>query len=77
MTKNEFRFLDELKRLDDLQLGMIAPGHAVKNPEDTRARLLERGYIRIEGDSKILGWPILSLTTRGLRAWQSYLRARM
>jgi len=63
MTGDEYRYLMDLKSLDDIRLGMRWPSIAVRHPEVTQERLVERGWVRNEGD-------FVTLRTAGLRAIQ-------
>ena len=67
MTKDEIQYLEDLKGLDDIHLGMALPSAAVKRPTEIRDRLLKRGWIWVSG-KKAFGEPIVFLGTHGLRA---------
>lgn len=79
MTKDEYRYLLDLKGLDDIGQGMLAPSVAVRRPEVVRDRLLWRGYIYREHDVTVIGpviFPAVYLSTKGLRALQREARRR-
>lgn len=67
MTGDEYRYLMDLKSLDDIRLGMRAPSMAVKHPAETQARCIERGWVRFEDD---YAGGFCTLRTAGLRAIQ-------
>ena len=72
MTLQQFLYLRDLKRLDDIQLGMLAPSVEILRPEKVRSQCVDRGWIRLEVDEvRIYTYvPVAYLTTSGLRAWQ-------
>ena len=69
MTKDEFAYLDCVKGLDDIQLGMFWPSNSVKNPLKTRDRLADKKWIRVVDENHTCGEEVVYLTTRGLKAW--------
>ena len=76
LRKAEWMFLRDLKALDDIQLGMLAPSAAteeqMRKDRLTAIRLDIKGYIRTEPPPDQEGpWAcIYYLTTKGLRAVQ-------
>lgn len=67
MTKDEQQYLEDLKRLDDISLGMVLPSIKVREPMQVRDRLMARKWIHTRGQ-KVFGEPVVFLSTRGLRA---------
>jgi hypothetical protein len=71
MTRNEYRYMLDLKSLDDIRLGMRAPSMAVKHPVQTQERCIARGWVRFEPDD---AGGFVTLRTAGYRALQREFR---
>jgi len=72
MTKGQFRFLSDVKELDDIQLGCLAVKFSVGSKK-LRAHLenqcIARRWIRTEPRDDI--WlRTMYFTSRGLRSWR-------
>ena len=72
MTQGQFRFLTDVKELDDLQLGCLDVRLSVGKKEQRvklKKQCEERGWIRLELRDDI--WvDTIYLTSRGLRSWR-------
>ncbi len=71
MTPGQFRFLSDVKELDDMQLGCLAVRLSIGKKTERaklKAQCLQRRWIRLEGRDDV--WiDTIYLTTRGLRSW--------
>ena len=72
MTKEQYYFLDDLRGLDEIHLGMLFPSIRVRRHRAYHVATLcyRRGWIRVEEHTD--GKPVFHLRTRGLRALQRY-----
>jgi len=72
MTAGQFRYLTDVKHLDDIQLGCLDVRLSVgKKAQRYKLKMqcLHRGWIRLEPRDDI--WvDTIYLTTRGLRSWR-------
>ncbi len=72
MTQGQFRFMTDVKELDDIQLGCLAVRFDVGKKAQRaklKAQCLARKWIRLEQRDDI--WlDTIYLTTRGLRSWR-------
>ena len=74
MTKGQFLFLEQIKRLDDIQLGCLSVG-VVPNADHIESQLLVKGWIRSEKRHDC--WErVMTLTTKGLRAFNREAQKR-
>lgn len=69
MTKDELAYMRDLKKLDDIRLGMRAPSVRCRHPLNTLERCRLQGWLRWEADRGAYGG-FATLTTKGLRALQ-------
>ena len=74
MTKDEFAYLDCVKGLDDIQLGMLWPSNVVKDAATTRDRLAAKRYVLVRDEDHPSGEEVVYLTSRGLRAWRRHMK---
>jgi len=75
MTKDQQRYLECVKSLDDIQLGMLWPSIAVKEPEKVRDQCAANGWIDVVDENHPSGDAVVYLTTRGKRLLDKYLHA--
>lgn len=72
MTQGQFRFMTDVKELDDLQLGCLAVRFEVGKKamrKKLKAQCVQRKWIRLEPRDDI--WlDTIYLTTRGLKSWR-------
>jgi len=72
MTKGQFRFLSDVKELDDIQLGCLAVRFSVgskKLRRKLKKQCLARKWIYVEPRDDI--WlETMYLSSRGLRSWR-------
>ena len=79
MTNDEYRYMLDLKGLDDIHNGMLEPSVAVKEPAATRDRCLYNGWVFQKRGESIIGgfkYPAVYLSTKGLRALQREAQRR-
>lgn len=71
MTEGQFRFLSDVKELDDFQLGCLDVRLSIGTKAvryKLKIQCLHRGWIRLESRDDI--WvDTIYLTTRGLKSW--------
>lgn len=68
MTKEQIRYLFDIRNLDRIGLGMLEPGAWCKRPEHVRDLCEKKGWIRVEDENHPIGLPVCYLKTKGLRA---------
>jgi len=76
MTNDEYRYMLDLKGLDDINLGMMEPSTAVRMPTVTRDRCFLNGWTRIKSGTLLKTPLVIELRTAGLRALQREARRR-
>lgn len=71
MKPAEHIYMTDLRRLDEMQNGMLDPSILVPDPDSVRDALAARGWVRI-GEMCPCGKPACYLTTKGMRALRRY-----
>jgi hypothetical protein len=66
MNGREYRYMLELKSMDDIHNGLLWA--RIPNHDAVRDRLIGRGWVRVQGHNPYTNDPQCFLTTRGLKA---------